>query len=249
MLIRGTALCCYAVALLGSAALGLRVFTLGLGITLPHLPLPGDALLIDAGWLILFGVQHTGMARERFKQIWLRIVPERLERSLYAALSGMLLLALSLAWQPLSGAPWWNGSVWISCLALAGAVGMSAINLAYDHTGLFGLRQAWESTPPEDRLLITGPYRYVRHPLMTCLLLMLWGHAVMTPTLALLAGGLSAYIVLGLWFEERDLLRRFGTAYEEYRRRVPALVPWRSPHPGQPSCQPSAPGSSTPSAP
>jgi protein-S-isoprenylcysteine O-methyltransferase Ste14 len=134
---------------------------------------------------------------------------------------------------------------------------MGLVNLWYDHAGLFGLRQAWEETPAEDRLLITGPYRFVRHPLMACFLVFLWGHAVMPPTLVLLAGGLTLYILVALRLEERDLLRRFGPAYAAYQRRVPALIPWRWPaapaiHPPvteTPSCLESVPGSSTPSVP
>ncbi len=114
---------------------------------------------------------------------------------------------------------------------LAAGLGLAAINLRFDHAGLFGLRQAREATPAAEELLVLGPYRYVRHPLMACLLVLLAAQPVMTPTLALLSGGLSAYIGLGLVLEERDLLRRFGDAYVMYRRRVPALVPWRRPAP------------------
>jgi protein-S-isoprenylcysteine O-methyltransferase Ste14 len=248
VLIRLVALLCCLVALAGSAALAVRVFALGLDRPTPHVSLPGPPLWIDLGWLLLFGVQHSIMARDGFNRAWLRVVPARLERSVYAACSGVLLLALAAAWQPLPGPPWWSGPWWLSGVAVAGALGLSAVNLAYDHAGLFGLRQAWEESPTEDRLQITGPYRFVRHPLMACLLVVLWGHAVMPPTLALLAGGLSVYIFLGLAFEERDLLRRFGPAYSDYRRRVPALVPWRRPHPGDQLCPAPAPGSSTPSA-
>lgn len=246
------AVLCYAVALAGSAALAARILSLGLGplLPLPHVPLPGPPWLIDLAWLVLFGAQHTGMARDSFKRFWLRVVPQRLERSVYAATSGLLLIGLAATWQPLPGALWWGGPWWLSAISVVGAVGLALVNLCYDHAGLFGLRQAWEQTRAEDRLLITGPYRFVRHPLMACLLLFLWGHACMPPELALLAGGLTLYIFLGLWFEERDLLRRFGAAYANYRRRVPALVPWRRPHPPEvPSCPASAPGSSTPSAP
>src|SRR5262249_39834150 len=82
---------------------------------------------------------------------------------------------------------------------------------------------------PAEPLRVGGPYRYVRHPLMTCTLLFLWGLPVMSPTLALLSGGLTAYILLALPLEERDLLRQFGPAYAAYRRRVPALIPPRPP--------------------
>jgi protein-S-isoprenylcysteine O-methyltransferase Ste14 len=66
---------------------------------------------------------------------------------------------------------------------------------------------------------------------MSCTLLFLWGLPVMSPTLALLSGGLTAYVLRALWLEERDLRQEFGAAYEEYRRRVPALIPWRPPLP------------------
>jgi protein-S-isoprenylcysteine O-methyltransferase Ste14 len=107
------------------------------------------------------------------------------------------------------------------------------INLRFDHLGLFGLRQAWSVSPcPRfEQLCVLGPYRYIRNPLMTCLLVVLWGQPILPPTLALLSGGLSAYIAVGLVYEERNLARRFGPAYVAYRSRVPALLPWRLPAP------------------
>ena len=77
--------------------------------------------------------------------------------------------------------------------------------------------------------MIVGPYRYVRHPLMACLLAFLWRQPVMPAGLALLSGGLTVYIAVGVLFEERDLLKRFHPLYAAYRRRVPAVVPWRRP--------------------
>src|SRR5262249_9007457 len=77
--------------------------------------------------------------------------------------------------------------------------------------------------------VVLGPYRYVRHPQMALQLVIFWCQPVMTWTLALLSGGLTVYTAVGLLLEERDLLRRFGSAYAEYRRQVPALIPWRRP--------------------
>src|SRR5262249_20180457 len=94
-----------------------------------------------------------------------------------------------------------------------------------------GLRQALGREEPADRLLVRGPYRFIRHPLMTCLLVFLWAQPIMTPGLALLTGGLTGYIFLGTILEERDLMRRFPPGYSEYRRRVPAIIPWRRPAP------------------
>jgi protein-S-isoprenylcysteine O-methyltransferase Ste14 len=225
-----TALLCYAVALAGAGALAARVFLLGLGfLPVPSL-LPGARpWLLDLGWLAAFGLQHSGMARAGFKRRLRPIVPPRLERSLYAAAAGLVLLGLALTWQPLSGEPLWAGPAWLAAVPLAAGAGLAAINLRFDHAGLFGLRQAWEREPAPEELLVLGPYRYVRHPLMACLLVMFWVQPVMTPTLTVLSGGLTAYVALGLVLEERDLLRQFGPAYAAYRRRVPALVPWRPP--------------------
>jgi protein-S-isoprenylcysteine O-methyltransferase Ste14 len=225
-----TATTCYVLALAGAAALALLVLLLGLDcrpswlfVSLPH------PWLVDVGWLVLFGVQHSGMARESFKRRWTRLVPACLERSVYAAVSGLLLLGLAATWQPLAGGAIWRGPPWLIVVPLAAALGLVAVNWRFDHTGLFGLRQAREQRRPvaPERLLIVGPYRYLRHPLMFCLLGFLWTQPVLTPTLALLSGGLTVYVGVGLVLEERDLVRRFGDAYRSYRRRVFALLPWR----------------------
>jgi protein-S-isoprenylcysteine O-methyltransferase Ste14 len=216
------------------------VFVLLLGLDLlPERPaLPGPwPWVVDLCWLAVFALQHSGMARDDFKRAWARIVPPRLERAVYVGLSGLLLLGLSLTWQPLPGEPLWRLPAWVVAVSLAGILGTGVVLMQHDQFRFFGLRQAWQAGPPAaEPLRISGPYRYVRHPLMSCTLLFLWGLPVMSPTLALLSGGLTGYILLGLWLEERDLRREFGAAYDEYRRRVPALVPWRRPLPPVEEC-------------
>lgn len=224
---RAAAVACYVVALAGAAALAALVLLLGLDLSPPIAALP-HPWMVNLGWLVLFGIQHTGMARAGFKRFWTRIVPPTLERSLYAALAGLVLIGLGLTWQKLDGGPLWRLPRGLVVLSLTAAAGLAYVNLRFDHLGLFGVRQAWQQDVPE-LLLVVGPYRYVRHPLMACLVGFLWLQPVMPPGLALLGAGLSAYIALGLWFEERDLRRRFGAAYDAYRRRVPALLPWRPP--------------------
>jgi protein-S-isoprenylcysteine O-methyltransferase Ste14 len=228
--IKLAALLCYAAALAGAGALAARVFLLGLGL-LPITPDLPDvrAWLLDLGWLAAFGLQHSGMARAGFKRQLIGFVPPRLEPSIYAAAAGLVLLGLSLTWQPLAGGVIWAGPAWLAVVPLAAGAALASINLRFDHAGLFGVRQAWEGKPAPEELLVLGPYRYVRHPLMACLLVMFWAQPVMTPTLAVLSGGLTVYVAVGLVLEERELLRRFGPAYAAYRRRVPALVPWRPP--------------------
>lgn len=221
------AVACYAVALAGGGAFAGFVLAHGLG-AWPWPPMVAAPwVMVNLGWLLLFAVQHSGMARDAFKHRWL---PASIERSVYAALSGLLLLALPLIWQPLPGPAWWQLPPFLILIPLLAGLALAAINARHDHAGLFGLRQAWagDAPQPPEALVITGPYRHVRHPLMSCLLVFLWAQPTMTPTLGLLAGGLSGYILLGTVLEERDLLRRFGPAYAAYRRGVPRLVPWRS---------------------
>jgi protein-S-isoprenylcysteine O-methyltransferase Ste14 len=229
---RTIALVCYLIALAGAGAFAALVLLLGLDLHPHPLSLP-HPWLIDCSWLLAFGLQHSGMARTAWKRVAAKVVPPQLERSLYAALSGLILVGMALTWQPLPGEPLWRGPRWLVALPLLAAGGMAWVTVHFDHLGLFGVRQAWEHgrEPTPDRLLIVGPYRYVRHPLMACLLGFLWPHPVMPPELVLLSGGLSAYIVLGVLLEERDLRRRFGPAYSDYRRRVPMFLPWRRPAP------------------
>lgn len=229
---KAVAVMCYLLALAGAGALALRVLLLGTGFGPSSSPPPSPwPWGIDLGWLTAFGVQHSLMARDAFKRRWTRLVPPHLERSVYAAASGLLLLGLPLTWQPISGPELWHGPLFLLALPLLAGAGLVWVNLRFDHAGLFGLRQAWSADLPAapEPLLIVGPYRYVRHPLMACLLAFLWSQPVMPASLALLSGGLTLYVAIGLFFEERDLLRRFYPVYAAYRRRVPALLPWRRP--------------------
>ncbi len=225
------AVLCVAVGVAGQTGFTVFVVLLGVELLPAREPLPDPwPWVVNLGWLLAFGVQHSGMARAGFKRAWARVVPESLERAVYVALSGLLLAGLSLTWQPIPGEPLWRLPVWVVAVALAGVLGTGLVCNHFDQLRFFGLRQAWgqgEAAP--ERLNVSGPYRYVRHPLMSCTLLFLWGQPVMTPTLALLSGGLTVYVLLALPLEERDLVRQFGDAYESYRRRVPALIPWRMP--------------------
>ncbi|SRR5260370_40274150 len=232
MVAKTLALACYILGLAGGAALAVKILALGVGwewrpLTLGQ-PWP---IIINLGCLVVFGVQHSGMAREAFKSHWTRWVPRHLERSIYAGLSGILGLGMALTWQPIDGPALWDLPRFVVVIPLIAALGMVWINARFDHAGLFGLRQAWAGDKPQppDTLVQVGPYRFVRHPLMACLLVFLWAQPVMTPTLALLSGGLTVYILIGVLLEERDLLRRFHPDYATYRRRVPALIPWRRP--------------------
>jgi protein-S-isoprenylcysteine O-methyltransferase Ste14 len=188
-------------------------------------PLPSPwPWLIDIGWLVVFALQHSGMAREGFKKRW-PLISLELKRSVYVGLAGIVLLGMAGTWQPLPGEPLWRLPIWVLAIGLAAALGTGLWCLAFDPLGFLGVR------PEDETLRIIGPYRFLRHPLMACFIVFLWAQPVMSPTLAVLSGGLTLYIVLAIPLEEGDMRRRFGSAYEEYRRRVPALIPLRKPVP------------------
>jgi protein-S-isoprenylcysteine O-methyltransferase Ste14 len=192
---------------------------------------PEDGMLpwgINFGWQLLFAVQHSGMARQSFKQWLTRWIPASLQRSLYIAISSILLAALTLGWQPLPGEPIWHGPLWIAVISLLAGLGTGLCCGWFDHTAFFGLRQAWTgNASASSPLRIVGPYRFVRHPLMLGLLIVIWAQPIMPPELMMMNIGWTVYILIAIRLEERDLVREYGAAYEEYRRKVPALIPYR----------------------
>ena len=145
---------------------------------------------------------------------------------------------------------------YLVALAGAGAFGVFVLApaLGLEMPYHLNLTPSW-AIPAAERLETGGPYRVVRHPLMACLLVFLWTQPAMKPTLLLLDGGLTLFVLLGVTLEERDLMRTFPHDYPAYRRRVPMLIPWRGMSAVRevPRCHASpnasAPSSSTRSAP
>jgi len=190
---------------------------------------------IDLALVALFGLQHSVMARGWFKHWWTALVTEPLERSVYVLASDAALALLCWLWQPIPGDIWDVSDSLASAAILvvsALGVGVAAIsNLQIDHFELLGLRQVWayfRGQPYQGIPFRTpGLYRYVRHPMTLGFLIALWA----TPHLSLdrfvLNAGLTAYVLLALPWEERDLLQTFGAAYQAYRLRVPRLFPWK----------------------
>jgi protein-S-isoprenylcysteine O-methyltransferase Ste14 len=190
------------------------------------------ALAINAALLGLFAIQHSIMARQWFKAAWTRIVPEPVERSTYVLLSSVALLLLFWKWQPMGGVIWnvesAPGRLALQVLYAGGWQTVLATTFLIDHFDLFGLRQVWlylrgrPYTSPGFRT--PGLYRYVRHPLYVGWLLAFWSAPVMTSAHLVFAIATTAYILVAIQLEERDLLRSHGE-YAEYRRQVPMLVP------------------------
>ncbi len=73
---------------------------------------------------------------------------------------------------------------------------------------------------------VSGPYRWVRHPLYSCAITIVWLFPSMTVNRAALFAVTSLYFYLGSFPEERKLVQEFGQAYQEYQRRVPRLIPF-----------------------
>jgi methanethiol S-methyltransferase len=195
----------------------------------------GEAIAIDLALLAVFGVQHSVMARASFKRAWTRIVPPALERSTFVLASTLALALIVWQWRPIPEPVLWDLSGVPASLMQAafcsGWLVMLASSFLIDHFDLFGLRQAWSMARklPGTKQEFRQPlfYRYVRHPLYTGLLIAFWATPRMTAGHLLFAAGFTVYILIGIAFEERDLLSQFGSRYAAYRRQVGMLLPWR----------------------
>jgi len=198
-------------------------------------PLEGSlaaALAIDLGLLALFAVQHSVMARPPFKRWLTRFVPEPAERSTYVLASSIALLLLFWQWRPIGGVVWHLESPVAQAVAYTiFAVGWATVltcTFLINHFDLFGLRQVWLELRGEPYTPLQfgtpGPYKVVRHPLYVGWLLAFWATATMTATHLLFAVMTTAYILIAIKLEERDLIAAHGE-YAEYRRNVGMLFP------------------------
>lgn len=191
-----------------------------------------QALLTDALLLVLFALQHSVMARPAFKRWLTRWLPAAAERSTYVLASSLALLFLFWAWQPLGGVVWElemplaRGISWgMFCF---GWTLVLISTFLINHFDLFGLRQVWLHWRGRDYQPVPfctpGPYRYLRHPLYLGWLFAFWATPTMTVAHLVFAIGCTAYILIAIPLEERDLVRALPE-YEAYRRQVPMLIP------------------------
>ena len=197
----------------------------------PTAPL-GTALLINVGLLGLFAVQHSVMARPWFKRALTRVVPQAAERSTYVLASSLALILLFWQWSPLGGVVWDvqnpAGKAAAYALFTFGWGLVLVTTFLINHFDLFGLRQVWlhllgrEYRPLP--FVTPGPYRMIRHPLYAGWLFAFWATPTMTVTHLLFAVATTAYILIAIRFEERDLIDAHPE-YAEYRRRVPMIIP------------------------
>jgi methanethiol S-methyltransferase len=184
----------------------------------------------------VFFVQHSGMNRRRFRD-WLttRLAP-RYHGALYSVASGAALIVVVAFWQPCT----------IQVLILHGvarlfdrAIGTLALGLfiwstlsllTFDPLGLGPIKAHLQGAVyPAPRFVVRGPYRWVRHPLYSCVIVMIWTWPELTSDRLLFNLMWTIWICIGAHLEEVDLTSDFGDSYREYSRRVPMLVPWRGP--------------------
>ena len=191
------------------------------------------ALAVDLGLLTVFALQHSVMARRGFKAWWTRIVPKPAERATYTLLSSLALFLMFWQWRPLGGVVWevetaaLRGSLY--GVFFAGLAIVLASTFLINHFDLFGLRQVWLHLigKPYTPLRFRTPllYRLVRHPLYVGWLLTFWATPTMTAAHLVFAIATTAYILIAIRLEERDLVHEHGASYEAYRASVPMLVP------------------------
>jgi protein-S-isoprenylcysteine O-methyltransferase Ste14 len=191
------------------------------------------SLAIDVALIAAFGLQHSVMARPRFKVWWTRFVPEPIERSTYVLVSCLLMILLLWQWRPLGGVVWDvthpAGAGILHGLFALGWLAVPLVSLLIDHFDLFGTRQVWlhllnrDYEPRPFRTPVA--YRFVRHPLYVGWLLAFWATPTMTISHLMFAGYFTAYILLAIPLEERDLVAHFGERYARYRQSVGALLP------------------------
>jgi protein-S-isoprenylcysteine O-methyltransferase Ste14 len=196
---------------------------------------PGGAatsVAIDLALISLFGLQHSVMARPGFKAWLTRFVPQPAERPTYVLASTAAIVLLVAAWQPLPQTIWATEGALAIALAAGTMLGFGIVlytTFLIDHFDLFGLRQvflAWRGRPYTEKRFVTPQlYRFIRHPLYVGWMMAFWIAPVMTLGHALFASAMTAYILIAIRYEERDLAAMLGEPYRRWRDATPMFVP------------------------
>ena len=187
------------------------------------------AVAVDLGLVALFGVTHSVMARQSFKRLLTRVVAPAAERSLFVLVASAELAFLTYAWRPFLGWTIWSAAGPVaSVLSGVQFVGFGIVlvsSFLIDHFELFGLRQAFAQRSPPPSFKTPALYRHVRHPLYLGFLTAFWAAPRMGLGQLCLAAAFTAYILVAIRLEERDLVRAHGERYRRYQREVPMLLP------------------------
>jgi protein-S-isoprenylcysteine O-methyltransferase Ste14 len=191
------------------------------------------ALLINSPLLLLWGVQHSVMARSWFKEAIIDVIPQHTERSTYVLLSSVVLGIMMVNWQSIDGLVWQvESAVLVQVIWGLFAFGWILVlfsTFLTDHFDLFGLRQTWlyfvkqtyRAVPFTERFF----YRWIRHPMMLGILIAFWATPVMTMSHLVFSIGMTIYVLLGIHFEEKGLARALGNDYVQYQSRTARVIP------------------------
>jgi protein-S-isoprenylcysteine O-methyltransferase Ste14 len=194
-----------------------------------------EAFIVNVLLMSVFAIQHSVMARKQFKQWWTQFVPKSVERSTYVLFSSLALILLFWQWRPIPTVVWHidNPQVAMAVIGLSfiGWLTMLTSTFLINHFELFGLHQVANNLAGDamaaPRFRTPLYYNFVRHPIYLGFIIAFWAAATMTVGHLLFAAVTTAYIVVGILLEERDLIDLFGDEYRRYKDRVSMLVPWR----------------------
>jgi methanethiol S-methyltransferase len=205
-----------------------------------------EAIIVNLLVLTVFALQHSVMARPAFKRWWTQFVPASIERSTYVLLATLALILILWQWRPMPAVVWHIDNPTLAMFVLGvsffGWFLVLISTFLINHFELFGLQQVVLNIlgrkSPEPHFKTPLLYKVVRHPIYLGFIIAFWAAPTMTVGRLLFAAVTTAYIFVGIWLEERDLIALFGDEYRRYRRRVAMLVPfWRATEQERPSQQ------------
>ena len=194
-----------------------------------------EALLINGGFLGLFAVQHSVMARQWFKRWWTKIIPEVVERSTFVLVTSLILIGMIQYWRPMTKVIWQmddpNIGMVLQGLSGAGFLLVLVSTFLINHFELFGLQQVWDHwngrTPQTVQFRTPLFYKMIRHPLYLGFMIAFWATPVMTLDHLFFAVMTTGYMLIAIQFEEMDMKTFHPDHYENYKKKVPMLLPWR----------------------
>jgi protein-S-isoprenylcysteine O-methyltransferase Ste14 len=193
-----------------------------------------ETLIIDILLMSLFAIQHSVMARPQFKHWWTAIVSPAIERSTYVLFASLALILLFWQWRPIPAVVWQvhNPDVATALVGLEAVGWLTVLTSTFliNHFELFGLHQIVNNfvgkPMPAARFKTPLLYKLVRHPIYLGFIIAFWATPVMTEGHLLFAAVTTAYIFVGIFLEERDMIAMFGDEYRRYRQRVAMIIPF-----------------------